>query len=87
MLVVEKLDKIMTCQAAMQQQQAVMANDLKHVISDNVEFKSSTNKNISTLKTDYYETKKTVEKISFLGKILAAIYAGVIGLLSIFYVK
>ena len=87
MLVVEKLDKIMACQAAMQQQQAVMANDLKHVISDNIEFKNSTTKNISTLKTDYYETKKTVEKISFLGKILAAIYARIIGLLSIFYVK
>lgn len=54
----QKLDNIMVSQAESQKHQAVMCNDLKHLIEDNLEFKN----NLATLKKDYYETKRTVEK-------------------------
>lgn len=87
MNITEKLDNIIAIQSDIKQCQAIMQNDIKHIVADNVEFKSGTNKNISTLKDDYYKTKEDVKQITFFGKILAGIYAGIIGILSIFYVK
>ena len=75
----QKLDEIMLCQSDIKKCQAVMQNDLKHVIEDNVEFKLG----YSKFKEDYYITKKSVEKITFLGKILAWVYASIIGLLGV----
>ena len=56
------LTEIRDGQAKLQTQQAVMCNDMKHLIKDNVEFKESMNKNVATLKTDYYKTKTIVQK-------------------------
>ena len=55
---------MLLAQEQLKGQQAVICNDLKHVIADNVEFKNNTNKNITSLKTDYYKTKTTVDKHS-----------------------
>lgn len=57
-----KLDSIIESQAELKTQQAVMCTDMKHIIKDNAEFKEVTNKNLTTLKTDYYKTKLVVER-------------------------
>lgn len=59
-----KLDIIIESQAHLKTQQAVMCVDMKHIIKDNAEFKETTNKNVTTLKADYYKTKTIVERHS-----------------------
>lgn len=53
-----KLDSIIESQAEFKTQQAVICNDMKHLIKDNEDFKG----NLATLKSDYYKTKTIVEK-------------------------
>lgn len=83
MNITEKLDNIIAIQSDIKQCQAIMQNDIKHIVHTEEEF----TKGYVKFKDDYYKTKEDVKQITFLGKILAGIYAGIIGILSIFYVK
>jgi len=69
-----------TCQGEIKTQQAVMANDLKYVIADNVEFKNG----VSKFKTEFYSTRETVNKH---GVWFAVIQSGVILILGYFGIK
>lgn len=77
MTVGSKLDSIIESQTEMQTAQAVMANDMKHLIADNVEFKE----NLTTLKTDYYKTKGIVEKHGIWFTIIHFITVSLLGFL------
>lgn len=70
-----KIDELIKCQGELKSCQAVMQNDLKHVIQDNVEFKNGH----TTFKKDVYEMKNKVENITFVGKIIAWFYGTTIG--------
>ena len=57
-----KLDSIIKSQAEFAMQQAVMCNDMKHLIADNVEFKENMTTNVATLKKEFYKTRAVVSK-------------------------
>ena len=58
MTVAEKLDSIIASQAEQSERQAVMCNDIKHIIKDNLEFQNG----VAVFKKDFYNTKATVQK-------------------------
>lgn len=69
---------------AIQQSQAVMCNNIKHIVDDNLEFKNSMDKNITTLKTDYYKTR---DKVNVLQWAIGLITLGITSVLTIFGAK
>lgn len=73
----QKIDKILESQGQIQTQQAVMCNDIKHIIKDNFEFQNG----VGVFKKDYYETKRTVEKHTIWFSIIHFFTAGVLGYL------
>jgi len=80
MTVTEKLDSILASQSKTETQQAVMCNDMKHIIKDNIEFKNGVDK----FKTDYYKTKTMVQKH---GVWFAVIQSGITFILGLFGIK
>ena len=74
-----KIDRMLASQATMHTQQAVIFNDIKHIIKDNAEFKESTNKAIGTLKTSHYKTKADVGRLKWIATGIASGVSTLIG--------
>lgn len=74
-----KIDRILASQAAMQTQQAVMCNDIKHMLEDNVEFKQATNVKIDKLTSSHYKTKADVGRLKWIASGIATGVSSIIG--------
>ena len=76
-----KLDKIIESQKESAIQQAVLGNDMKHMLVDNVGFKEKMDKEVGTLKKDYYKTRATVDKHGIWFTLIHSITVFLLGLI------